>query len=249
MELIILLLIALAILSRFPSVKGFIGEKSVSLILSKLDKGVYKTKNDFMLHTKGSKTSQIDHVIVSVYGIFVIETKNYKGWIFGCERNKYWTQTIFNKKSQFYNPIHQNYGHIKAIQGFLDNDDDSIFHSIIAFSPRATLKEMNVQSERVKVVYTQDLLKTIHGFNKPILTQQQVQRIVTRLSFVHKPDMNKRKEHVTKIKSTLRVEQQKITSNTCPKCGGVLVQRSGKYGGFTGCSNYPNCRFILKKQA
>ncbi|MBD8071577.1 NERD domain-containing protein [Bacillus sp. PS06] len=246
---IIIIAVVLAILSRNPNIKGLIGETKVSMMLAKLDKEKYSVKNDFMLYTKGRKTSQIDHVIISVYGIFVIETKNYKGWIFGSERNKYWTQTIYKKKSNFYNPIHQNYGHIKAIQGFLENEDDAIFHSIIAFSPSATIKEMDVKSSNVQVVYTTDLLKTIQGYTKPVLTEQQVKRMVTRLSFVHKPDKNKRKEHVSKIRSTLQVEQQKVNSNTCPKCGGALVQRSGKYGSFKGCSNYPSCRFIEKKQA
>lgn len=56
----------------------------------------------------------IDHVVISKYGVFVIETKNYRGWIIGNEKSEYWTQVIYKRKERLYNPIKQNYGHIKA---------------------------------------------------------------------------------------------------------------------------------------
>jgi hypothetical protein len=73
-----------------------------------------------VLPSQGS-TTQIDHVLVSVYGIFVIETKNMKGWIFGDERSAQWTQSIFGKKSRFQNPLRQNYRHVKALAEFSEN--------------------------------------------------------------------------------------------------------------------------------
>jgi hypothetical protein len=74
--------IILAIILRIygPTIKGYFGEKSVSFFLSRLDPGKYKVINNIMLKIDG-RTSQIDHVVVSNYGIFVIETKNYNGWI------------------------------------------------------------------------------------------------------------------------------------------------------------------------
>src|SRR5450631_2320313 len=80
-----LLVIVAGVLEIFmPKIKGAIGEKSVAFFLSGLDKTKYKLINNIMLQV-GNKTTQIDHVIVSNYGIFVIETKNYKGWIVGNE--------------------------------------------------------------------------------------------------------------------------------------------------------------------
>jgi hypothetical protein len=76
-------------------------------------------------------TTQIDHVIVSRYGVFVVETKNMDGWVFGDERNSHWTQSIFGKKYKFQNPLHQNYRHTKALSEFLGID-----HGIIAMSHR-----------------------------------------------------------------------------------------------------------------
>jgi len=37
--------------------------------------------------------------------------------------------------------------------------------------------------------------------------------------------------------------KNKSDSKVCPKCGGNLVERIGKYGKFYGCSNYPKCQY------
>ena len=90
-------------------IKGEIGESFVRGELNKLDKTNYIVLNDILLLSEGSlKTTQIDHVLISVYGVFCIETKNYKGWIFGNARHKYWTQVIYHRKQKFYNPLWQN---------------------------------------------------------------------------------------------------------------------------------------------
>ena len=76
---------------------------------------------------------QIDHVVVSIYGIFVIETKNYSGWIFGDENSQYWAQVIYKTKNRFYNPILQNRGHIKALQGLLQDYSHIRYIPIVVF--------------------------------------------------------------------------------------------------------------------
>lgn len=74
----------------------------------------YKVLNNITLQTDG-RTTQIDHVVVSNLGLFVIETKNYKGWIIGDEYSEYWTQVIYKRKEKLYNHIRQNYGHLMAL--------------------------------------------------------------------------------------------------------------------------------------
>jgi len=87
-------IIIISLLKPFlPKIKGFFGEKSVAFQLSRLDPSKYKVINNIILQS-GEKTTQIDHVVVSNYGIFVIETKNYNGWILGDEYADYWTQVI-----------------------------------------------------------------------------------------------------------------------------------------------------------
>lgn len=115
-------LIAIAIagfILNLPTVKGFFGEFFIRVILKFLDKEKYIVINDVLIPTKDGKTAQIDHVVISKYGIFVIETKNYSGWILSNENSRNWTHVIYKTKNQFYNPILQNKGHVKALQDLL----------------------------------------------------------------------------------------------------------------------------------
>ena len=77
--------------------KGKRGEKQVAVLLSLLPQKDYKVINDLLIQS-GGHSAQIDHVVVSAYGIFVIETKYYKGWIYGGENSEYWTQNIYGHK-------------------------------------------------------------------------------------------------------------------------------------------------------
>ena len=56
----------------------------------------YYRLNNITLPLANGGSTQIDHIIVSVHGIFVIETKNYKGWIYGNEKQRQWTQVFAN---------------------------------------------------------------------------------------------------------------------------------------------------------
>lgn len=104
----ILLLILLASILLFGlfqnQISGVIGEQKVATILSLLNNANYKVINNFVLNING-RTSQIDHLVISDFGIFVIETKNYKGWIMGSEHAEYWTQVLYKRKEKLYNPI------------------------------------------------------------------------------------------------------------------------------------------------
>ncbi len=102
-------------LSR-PSAVGAAGERRVNKYLNKtLNAEHYTLLKDLTLPT-GDGTTQIDHVVLSQHGIFVIETKNMSGWIFGTEKQKRWTQTKGRRKTPFQNPLRQNYLHVKTIQ-------------------------------------------------------------------------------------------------------------------------------------
>jgi restriction system protein len=81
----------------------------------------------------GEGSTQIDHVLVTDIGIFVIETKHYGGWIFGDVNRSHWTQVIFRKKSKFQNPVRQNYGHVKALQALFTLPANA-FTSLVVFT-------------------------------------------------------------------------------------------------------------------
>ncbi len=94
-------------MSIMSSFKGFVGESVINIATwLKLDKNIYHRLNNITLPLDNGGSTQIDHVIVSRYGIFVIETKNYKGWIYGNEKQKQWTQAFANgSKYKFQNPL------------------------------------------------------------------------------------------------------------------------------------------------
>ena len=119
--------------------KGRLGEAFVNLSIDrKLDKKNYHLIKDATLPTEDG-TTQVDHIVVSKFGIFVVETKNMKGWIFGGEHQKTWTQSIYSHKNKFQNPLHQNYKHIKTLEKLLDLSNDK-FHSVIVFVGESTFK-------------------------------------------------------------------------------------------------------------
>jgi len=95
---------------RTPWFKGWFGELQVNLAARLLlDKNTYHLIKNVTIPTDDG-TTQIDHIIVSPYGVFVVETKNVSGWIFGKERDAQWTQKLHGNHSQkFQNPLRQNY--------------------------------------------------------------------------------------------------------------------------------------------
>ncbi|TXK85763.1 NERD domain-containing protein [Paenibacillus sp. N3.4] len=238
------ILLVLSIILKSPTFKkkGFIGEKSVSYQLNKLDKDKYLILHDITIPSVKGKTTQIDHVVISEHGVFVIETKNYKGWILGDEKSDYWTQVIYKRKERLNNPLRQNYGHIQALKALLSDFEEVPFISIVCFSARADLK-VNVTSE---VIYTKYLVSTINKYKEIALGKDDVQKIYNAIQGAGLKDGNVKKEHVKALKSELAVKANKVANDECPKCGGTLVERSGKFGKFKGCGNFPKCRFIHK---
>ena len=113
----VFLIVRFAIKISSPSYIGKAGESRIVSILSNFEHdGI--VFNDVIIQGKYG-TVQIDHILVSVYGIFVIETKTYSGWIFGNENSENWTQVLYRERHYFRNPILQNYSHIKALRKLL----------------------------------------------------------------------------------------------------------------------------------
>jgi hypothetical protein len=86
------------------------------------------------------ETTQIDHVLVSRFGVFVIETKDYKGWIFAGATDRNWTQVLYRSKFKFQNPIRQNYKHVHAIRALLDFLPPDAIRSVVVFTGDATFR-------------------------------------------------------------------------------------------------------------
>lgn len=119
----IAIVVLVVLILRFPKIKGIIGELYVAAFLKILPNDKYSVINNLLFTWNGHST-QIDHIVVSIYGIFVIETKYYKGLIYGGENSEYWLQNIYGNKHQFRNPILQNQGHIRALKHLLHEYED-----------------------------------------------------------------------------------------------------------------------------
>jgi hypothetical protein len=124
---------------KSPWFKGKFGEFLVNLYARLfLDKSRYHLIKNVTLPTEDG-TTQIDHVLISEFGVFVVETKNMKGWIFGSPHQRLWTQKIFRSSHKFQNPLHQNYKHVKTLQQLLGLNDHQM-HSVVVFVGDSTFK-------------------------------------------------------------------------------------------------------------
>ena len=225
-----------------PRIQGAKGEYRIAKLLRKLNKKEYKVFNDIYLEVE-NKTTQIDHLIISIYGIFVIETKNYQGWIHGGENSEYWTQSIYKKKIKFRNPIKQNWSHIYFLKEILQNFDYLECHPIIVFAGKATLK--NVFS-KVPVVYKNELLDTIKKYKEFILSYEDVEYISNQICDYEVKEKRKKKNHKKYVKQNIKNRKRNVKSLICPNCKGTLKIKNGRFGKFYGCSNFPNCRYSKK---
>ncbi len=176
--------------------KGKKGEFKVSLLSNLfLSSKRYIVLNNVMLESKG-RTAQIDHIIVSIYGIFVIETKNYVGNIYGNETSKIFTQFAGNKKNQFYSPIQQNEKHVRVLREVIKNNIP--FYNLVVFGNDATLK---VETNHCKVINQNQMISAIKSKHTPIIDETMMQMIAQRILYHNIVDKDMRKQHVRDIKN------------------------------------------------
>lgn len=157
--------------------KGWWGETVINLsALIFLDRKTYHLIRNVTLPTEDG-TTQIDHIIVSPYGVFVVETKNMKGWIFGNAQQRQWTQKIFRHNQKFQNLLHQNYKHVKNLQALLGLTD-SQFHSLVVFVGDATFKSETPPN----VTKGRGYLRFIKSHQNTVLTPEQVSEVIERIA-------------------------------------------------------------------
>lgn len=239
---ILLLFLFFYIRKKTPEWKGKYSEKLAYHKMLELP-DEYHIFNDLFFENNGY-TTQIDHVVVSPYGVFVIETKGYKGWIMGGENSEYWTQVIYKFKAQFYNPIKQNDGHVRFLRHILHESTTIPIIPIVVFNNEAELK-VNVQHHIVVNRYY--LTDAIMRYRDIVMNEDTRQRIIKTLNnYLVYADKEKKAQHIENIYMRESRTNRLLNNGVCPKCGGHLVERKGRYGRFYGCSNYPKCRYTIK---
>ena len=178
-----------------PSSLGASGERKVQNKIATLvdeEEGI-QVFNDLILETPDG-TTQIDHIILSRFGIFVIETKNLKGWIFGGSNQRQWTQTLYRKKYKFQNPLHQNYKHIKAVQDLL-GVKQSIIYSIVVFVGDSQFRTEMPSN----VLYLHELLPYVRTHNTVVLGERDIMIFSQTLSNPAYSDPSNKKKHIQNL--------------------------------------------------
>lgn len=236
---------------------GHFGEYLIEYALNSLP-GYSKHLCNVYLPYK-NRTSEIDVIMLHETGIYVFESKNYSGWIFGDENGQYWTQFLNkNTKNRFYNPILQNKTHIRALKQYLKLADQTRILSYIVFSQRCELKKVCEKSDKTIVIKRPDMLKSIRAGLKgqdAIFTKEQIDTMYGELLPLTNMTAEEKEAHVQNIKSLSQKgepdkEPKTETKILCPKCGSVMVLRTASKGAnkgkqFYGCSNFPKCRAII----
>jgi hypothetical protein len=229
-------------LLKSPWAKGHIGELLVRLFAHwQLDKQTYRRLHNVTLNTPDG-TTQIDHVFLSPYGLFVLETKNMSGgWIFGSEKQAQWTQKLYKRTFKFQNPLRQNYKHLKALEATLGVNPEHL-HSVITFVGGSTFKT------EVPANVTQGIgfIRYIQSFRQPVFSEAEVDAMLKSLQTGRRaPTLATHREHVQNLKR----RSDPTAERQCPKCGNALLIRTVKSGAkagqqFWGCSAFPKCRLM-----
>lgn len=248
--------------------KGANGEYQTYKMLRKYEEQGAKFLFNCYLPAQKGKTSEVDVIMIYKSGIYVVESKNYSGWIFGNENDKTWTQTLNAgkrvHKEHFYNPIMQNQTHIKWLRELLKSEIsfDITPFSLIVFSERCTLKNITNTNPLVKVINRYDILREISAYDNmmgAVVSDEMVGKIYDLLKPYTEVDETTKQKHIDNINSQYKkkevssfpVEQtiEKNEDEICPRCGSKLVLRTAQKGEnagkqFYGCSSYPKCRYI-----
>lgn len=232
----LLMIFAIITTIFYKQILGKIGEFWTSQELRHLGKE-YFVLNDIMLKTKDNITHQIDHIVLSKYGIFVIETKQYNGYIIGSEYDKKWCIKAGKRKLYINNPFFQNYGHVKALEEILQLNEDK-FISLVCIPSNARLE---IKSNNL--VRNYNILEKIKSYNQIVLNNcAELYDELKEKNIVDRGERKKHKQYAGNVKKEAEIEN----ADKCPKCGGKLVKRKGKYGEFIGCENFPTCKYTNK---
>lgn len=168
--------------------------KIIKHLAKHLDPIDYYLFNNVTVSSSHTITTQIDHIVVSKYGIFVIENKDFSGWIFGNKDRKLWTQTLPGKKSQFQNPIIQNFTHISALKEHLPFLK-KVFYNIVVFSEESEFKTPMPPN----VMYGRNLIHYMENKKRVIISEPELLMTIGKLSMLCQTCFNLKEEHMRNL--------------------------------------------------
>ena len=182
--------------------KGKYGEYLLYNNLRPFENDNNKFLFNIYLPKEDNKTTEIDVLLISSKGLFVFESKNYSGWIFGSESNTKWTQVLYKNKQSFFNPIIQNKLHIKDLKQLIQ--EDIPIYSIIVFSDDCKLKDITIKSKNVSVLNNNDVEIFISRIctqtKKDFLTESEITDIYNKLYPYTQVSSEVKIQHIENIK-------------------------------------------------
>lgn len=166
--------------------------------------GYLKVLKNLYIPIGYGKTTEIDVIMIHRKGIFVFESKNYSGWIFGSRNDRYWTQSLKGgQKNRFYNPILQNQTHINALSRILKIDSDK-FISMIIFSERCTLKKVPEDEQNLMIMKRKDVVDNtnakLFSLDDRIFTEKEVDELYEKLKMYSDVNEEIKQKHINDFK-------------------------------------------------
>ncbi len=204
---------------------------------------LYRFKDSYVINNfiikDGKSTAQIDHIFISKKGIFVIETKNYSGNLYGSQDQREWTQVLAygHTKNKHYNPYMQNVKHVALLSK--QTGITNIYNAVVII--KANIR--HVQCDCVYDYYDfKKRMKYFMKYNPNIYTDEELKIIINKIFSARANVTNE--EHVENVHKKIT----NIENGICPRCGKPLVLRHRKdgSGSFYGCSGFPKCKFTKK---
>ena len=240
--MVIVLIVTLITLSavaaylKTPVGKGVLGELRVRWMVGKTRPGTRYVLNNYIFMCDG-RSVQIDHIVINKNGVFIIETKNYSGRIYGSDDQKRWTQVLAHGKvkNKIYSPVKQNASHIYKLGRVLGID--AYLTSVVVFVQNNT---RFLRSDIAIPISTLKKKLKLPSKLKPY-SKDEMELIYSAFESQRNTDITL-KEHVQGIHKARELAEHDI----CPFCKLPLVTRKGKHGDFLGCSGYPRCTYTKK---
>lgn len=182
-----------------PIIIGYIGELLVRLRLKRLDESSYTVINDVLIKT-AEGTTQIDHIVVSESGIFVIETKHMTGKVYASDHAEHWKVYYGKRCRKLFNPFRQNYGHVKNLESLLSAPEEA-FKPILVFIKKSRLTLKRKEVKKNTLLYHTELVKHIRSVTDKCITPEQKLIYINQINAANIRNSKNMHEHVKYVKT------------------------------------------------
>ncbi len=240
-----------------PETYDFTGENVleyfVSAKLRRFESSGGRVISNCYLRKDDGGTTEIDSILILKSGLYVIECKDFSGWIFGSDSDEFWTQTLPSgwngdpARNQFYDPVWQNRNHIKCIRRKLPAYRNVPMRNIVVFGDDSTLMDVTISSDAwvVRDAFFLETIEEIESNSAEVIGGKDIERIYDILKNDVPVTDEVRRSHIAEVE---HIKEQKAfeknyRGDTCPRCGASLVRRNGPYGAFYACPGYPGCTY------